>query len=97
MPIMEQTHDIAVVSASVPFANVPTTAEMLAALREPTNHPLLTPHLERLLLELPPEMVLDFAHRHGLSVGVIRLSYLYISRAAGLRNPGLEVALDGLA
>ena len=89
--------DPAVVSASVPLRHIPSAAVLAAAFREPTAYPELAPHLERLLLELPPQIVLGFAHRHRLSAAVLRQAYAVCSAAARLRNPALEEALDGLA
>lgn len=90
-------HDNAVVSASVPFRHLPSTAAMLAALRAPAAHPELAPHLERLLLELPPQIVLGFCHRHGVTMAELRAAYAAVSATAGLRHRALEEALDGLA
>jgi hypothetical protein len=89
--------DIAVVSASVPFRHVPTDEAMAAALRAPADHPELAPHLERLLIELPPQTVLGFAARRGLPMRVLREAYGAVSVSARLRNTALDEALDGLA
>jgi hypothetical protein len=89
--------DPAVVSASVPFALLPSDDEMAAALRAPERHPVLQPHLERLLLELPPGTVLGFAARQGIGAAVLRAAYARVSAAARLRNRAFEEAVDGLA
>ena len=89
--------DPAVVSASVPFAAIPSTEAMIAAIRAPNAHPAWRPHLERLLLELTPQVALEFSYRHGITMAELQRAYAVISAAAGLRNPELEDALDGVA
>lgn len=90
-------HDTAVVSASVPLPFLPSAEALAAALRAPGDHPALGAHLERLLIELPPQIVLGFAHRQGIPMAVLHAAYQHTAQATRLRNVALEAALDGLA
>jgi hypothetical protein len=90
--------ELAAVAASSPFPVLATAEELAAELREPGSHPGLAPHAERLLLELPAQIVLAFCVRHGIPTATLRRAYAWHSaRDGGLRNPELEAALDELA
>lgn len=92
------TLDLAAVAASSPFAQVASAEALADELLHPGARPELAPHAERLLLELPAQIVLGFCQRRGIPASALRAAYLWhAARSHGLRNLALEAALDGVA
>ena len=95
---MAEAPDLAAVAASSPFPHLATAAELEAELRAPGSRPDLAPHAERLLLELPAQIVLAFCVRRGIVPAVLRRAYEFHSaRDGGLRHRALEEALADVA